>query len=219
MKKILKIIAIVLLLIVVLLLFNTIRKTVIISKLQNKVAEYMASNNYYIKTSSNMENNATMIVSYYQKNEKQTMIMEKKNMDGETKISMYNNGERIDTFTKTKDSKTVKLNSANTMSAGIKSSNVLETDNLWQTFICSIMANVKSIEVNGKSCYEISNFLSPNFLAGEKTTIYEIEKETGLVVKSIVDNTVSVMEYEFNNVEDSIFVEPDVSEYTLQENN
>ena len=40
-------------------------------------------------------------------------------LNGETKISMYNNGERIDTYTETKDSKTVKLNSSSAMISGI----------------------------------------------------------------------------------------------------
>ena len=80
------------------------------------------------------------------------------------------------------------------------------------------MAKIKNVEVNGKSCYEIDNFLSPYFLAGQNKTIYTLEKDTGLVVASTIDDTITVIDYEFNNVDDTIFESPNVSEYTLQEN-
>ena len=45
-KKVLKIIVIILILIAVIFLVNTIRKTIIISKLQNELKKYTSSNNY-----------------------------------------------------------------------------------------------------------------------------------------------------------------------------
>ena len=48
-KKGLKIIGIIILIIVVLILVHTIRNTIIISDLQNKVEKYSNSNNYHIK--------------------------------------------------------------------------------------------------------------------------------------------------------------------------
>ena len=211
-KKIFKIIVIILLIIIVLFLIRTIRNTIIISKLQNAITDYTNKNNYSFEQVSNMENGTTMTLNYYQKEQKQAMFM----TNGETKTSMYNNGERIDTFTEAIDNKTVKLDSAQAIGINIESSNVLKTDNLWQTFICSILAKIKNVELNGKACYEISNFLSPYFLAGEDKTIHTIDKETGLVMKSVIDNTEKIIEYSFDNVDDSIFVEPDISEYTLQ---
>ena len=44
-----------------------------------------------------------------------------------------------------------------------------------------------------------------------------IEKDTGLLVKMMEGTTVSEREQEFNNVDDSIFVEPDISQYTISE--
>ena len=52
---------------------------------------------------------------------------------------------------------------------------------------------------------------------GTNNTEYYIEKETGLVIKTIIDDTTATREYEFDNVDDQIFVEPDVSQYTLRE--
>lgn len=85
MKKVFKIIAIILFLIVLLLLVNTIRKTVILSKLQNNVAKYIESNNYCIKKSFTMDNGTTMTIDYYQKDKKQTLIMNKKSVERRNK--------------------------------------------------------------------------------------------------------------------------------------
>lgn len=46
-----------------------------------------------------------------------------------------------------------------------------------------------------------------------------IEKNTGLMVNMTENTVVTEREYEFNNVDDSIFIEPDISQYTLKENN
>ena len=43
-----------------------------------------------------------------------------------------------------------------------------------------------------------------------------IEKDTGLFVKEIQKESSNEKEYEFDNVDDSIFVEPDISQYTLK---
>ena len=45
-----------------------------------------------------------------------------------------------------------------------------------------------------------------------------INKETGLPVKSLNKESTVNREYKFNCVEDSIFTEPDISEYKLLEN-
>lgn len=129
---------------------------------------------------------------------------------------MYDSGTRIDTFTETKDSKTVKLNSASSM-VGAQIIDVFQTDNLWQTFLYSILARIKTTKIEEKNCYAIKNYLSPYLLYGTNNTEYYIEKETGLVIKTIIDDTTATREYEFDNVDDQIFVEPDVSQYTLRE--
>lgn len=129
---------------------------------------------------------------------------------------MYDSGTRIDTFTETKDFKTVKLNSASSM-VGAQIIDVFQTDNLWQTFLYSIPARIKTVKIEEKNCYVIENYLSPYLLYGTNNTEYYIEKETGLVIKTIIDDTTATREYEFDNVDDQIFVEPDVSQYTLRE--
>ncbi len=211
-KKVLKIIVIILILIVVIFLVNTIRKTIIISKLQNELKKYTSSNNYSFSKMYNMKDGSTKALKYYKKDKKQAAFI----TEGTTKTSMYNNGERIDTFKEENGNKTVNLDYSKAMSVGIENNNVLETANLWQTFIYSFLAKIKNVEFNGKACYEISDFLTPYFEYDENNTVHIIEKETGLVVKSTFDNTEVIIEYSFDNVDDSVFVEPDIGEYTLQ---
>ena len=93
-KKGLKIIGIIILILLVLILVHTIRNTIIISGLQNKVEKYSNSNNYHIKSISHIDKNTTIIINQYQKNEKQVLILERIVNDEKVKMSSYNTGSR-----------------------------------------------------------------------------------------------------------------------------
>lgn len=214
-KKILKIIGIILIILLVLTLIHTIRNYIIIRNLQNKISKYSNSTNYFVKSESTKNDGTKIIMKYYQKDNKQAVFLEKTSNENEIKISRYNNGERVDTFTETKDSKVAQLDTSTLISVNIY--NQLETDNKWQTFIGSIISNIRSEKCNDKECYVIKGFTSTTSLTFEETKIY-IDKDTGLLVKVIEDETISNREYEFNNVEDTIFIEPDISQYTLKNN-
>ena len=214
-KNVLKIALIVIAILLVILIIHTIRNYVIVTDLQNKIAEYNDSINYHIK-SVVTENNGTIVkMDYYKKDDKQVVFMERMANNEVTKISMYNNGERTDTFIETKDSKIAQLNSGTIMSVGIY--NHLENDSKWQTILGCISAKIKSVDYNGKECYIVKEFMSSTSLTFEGAETY-IDKETGIFVKSIEAGIVNEREYEFNTVDDSIFTEPDISQYTLKEN-
>ena len=83
-------------------------------------------------------------------------------------------------------------------------------------FSC-INAKIKSVDYNGKECYIVKEFMSSISLTSEGAETY-IDKETGLFVKSTEADIVNEREYEFNTVDDSVFTEPDISQYTLKEN-
>ena len=215
-KKWLKIIGIIILIIIVLILIHTIRNTIIISNLQNKVEKYSNSNNYHIKATMHISENITMNINQYQKNEKQLLVLERIVNDEKIKMSYYNIGSRIDMFLETKDEKIAELGKVNEI-LGVSSITPLQTDNLWQTILYSLPARITTVKVNDYECYSINNFLSPYNLLGKNKTEYDIEKETGLVRKIVLDEQITIREYEFENVDDSIFVEPDISQYTLKE--
>lgn len=214
-KNVLKIALIVIAILLVILIIHTIRNYVIVTDLQNKIAEYNGSTNYHIKSVAT-ENNGTIVkMDYYKKDGKQVVFMERNVNNEITRISMYNNGERTDTFTETKDSKIAQLNSGTIMSVGIY--NHLENDSKWQTILGCISAKIKSVDYNGKECYIVKEFMSSTSLTFEGAETY-IDKETGLFVKSTEADIVNERSYEFNMVDDSIFTEPDISQYTLKEN-
>ena len=215
-KKVLKIIGIILLIILILVAIHTIRNTIIISGLQNKVKQYANSNNYHIKVTTQVGENTTMIINQYQKEEKQLLILERIVNDEKVKISYYNTGSRIDMFTETKDEKVAELGKVNEI-LGLNSITPLQTDNLWQTILYGLPTRITTVKVNDYECYSIDGFLSPYNLLGKNKTEYDIEKETGLVRKTILDDQISMKEYDFENVDDSIFVEPDISQYKIKE--
>lgn len=68
-------------------------------------------------------------------------------------------------------------------------------------------------KLNQKECYIINDFVNPFFMNDNNKNEVYIEKDTGLYIKSIMGSNVTDREYEFDNVEDSIFIEPDISEY------
>lgn len=212
-KKVLKILGIIVVILIILLLIYTIRNYVIIRNLQNKFSQYSNSSNYYIKSVSTEKDGTIVTTEYYQKDNKQVLFLER-NLNGETsKISMYNNGERTDIFWDNKENKTAQLDSGTTISMDIY--NYLETDNNWQTFLGCLTSRIKSTNYNGKDCYLINGFMSSTFLTSEDAEIY-IDKETGLFVKTNELGIVNEREYEFDKVDDSIFEEPDISQYTIK---
>lgn len=214
-KNVLKILFIVMAILLVILIIHTIRNYVIITNLQNKFAEYNNITNYHTKTIAREDNDTILKTDYYKKDDKQVIFMERNENNEITKISIYDNGERIDTFTESKDTKIAQLNSGKIMSMGLY--NYLENDSKWQTFLGCISAKIKSVEYNGKKCYIVKDFMSLTSLTFKGAEVY-IDKENGLFVKTIEADIENEREYEFNMVDDSIFVEPDIGQYKLKEN-
>ena len=81
--------------------------------------------------------------------------------------------------------------------------------------IKKVFAVILAILVIIMFVYIIKGFFSSNSLVNGSEEIY-IEKDTGLYFKTIEEERISEREYEFNKVDDSIFVEPDISQYKLK---
>ena len=84
------------------------------------------------------------------------------------------------------------------------------------TFLSSAFTTFKVVEYNGKDCYLIEKSNLPIFkdyeIGTDKNEIY-VDKESGLIVKIVNDDLTTEYEYEFDNVNDDIFVEPDINQY------
>ena len=216
-KKVLKIILIIILILVALILINAIRNYTIVRKLQKNIEEYLQSNNYHIEMTSDIGDNTNLTTNYYKKDDNQLVIMDR-NQNGEnTKVSMYKTGEKTNVFYDTPTEKKVQLDSEVLIDVGIY--NVLETENNWQTFLACMFAKITSENYNEKNCYVVENYMSAMSLNGTDCTKYYIEKNTGLCDKVIIDDTTTERKYEFNNVEDIVFAQPNVEEYKVQEDN
>lgn len=217
-KKVFKTIEILVLIIVILMLLYVIRNTIIVTKLQKNIKEYTSKTNFSIKVTNLTSETSKMTVNYYKKDNKEAVILERNVDENSVKMSFYNNGERRDLFIETNDKKTVQVNTKNQL-LGLNITDSLQTDNVWQTILYSSIARIKTENVNGKECYKVSNFYSPYWMYGDNITEFYIEKDTGLLIKTVIDDEVAVREYSFDDVEDSAFVEPDIGLYTVVEEN
>ena len=213
-KKVLKIIGIIIAILIIVFLIYAIRNYVIVTGLQNKIKPYFNSSNYYMKSVTKDNDGTIVTMEYYKKDKKQVAFIER-NLNGEiSKISIYNNGERIDRFFNYDEDKIAELDTDMTMTVNLY--NGLESESKWQTFLSCISANIKSVNYNGKECYSIKGFMSLTSLNSEDSETI-LDKNTGLIVKLTFGEEQSEKEYKFDSVDDSIFTEPDISEYTLKE--
>ncbi len=215
-KKTFKIILLIILIVLAIFVLYTLRNFIIVKGLQNKIAQYTSISNFSATINQTFTDDSTnVLINYYQDGNKQVVILQRTDSNGEvTKMSQYNNGERCDVFWNTKDSKTAQLNAVNTIN--VQLTNSLETDNDWQTLLACTFAVIKSTNYNGKDCYLITNYMSPLFMNGtEKNEVY-VDKETGIAIKNIMDNQITEKEYNFNTVDESVFTEPDIGQYTLK---
>lgn len=215
-KKILKTILIILLVLFVLFLLHSFRNFMIIRKLQKNIEPYLTSTNYHLHSINSQDNGDSIVMDYYKKGSKETSIIKRVSEKNPTKISTYINDESITTYIDTPSEKYVTPNRNIVLSINIY--NWCESDNNWQTFLISAFCNIRTSKYNEKDCYIISNFFSPYFLydSSDSNLLY-VEKDTGLLLKTQVGSMVSERSYEFNTVDDSFFVQPNINEYTLKE--
>lgn len=215
-KKIFIYILLVVLIIILFILIRTLRNYMIISDLQDKALQYKEKTNYYMCVSSNVNEKENIETKYYKKDDKESVIINKM-INGEyTRTMLYNNGNRVDKFVESKEEKTAQLDSGITISVTVY--NGLETENKWQTFIECLRAKINTEEVNGKNCYVISRFVSLTSQTFDGSKTY-IEKDTGLCVKTVENEYIVNKVYEFDSVDENVFIEPDIGQFVLKENN
>lgn len=211
-KKIIKAILLSIFIILLIIVIYVLRNFIIITNLQDNLKPYLSSTNYHLKTILVDDFNRN-IVNYYTKDGKQVVIRENDANGVINKVSMYDNGERIISYYDNVTDKIVKLNIPSKISVNIMSYFEGLFEGTMQKIYMSAMLRIQNTEYNGKSCYIISSLFST------ETTVEYIEKDTGLCLKAIMYGETVEKEYEFDNVDDEVFIEPDISEYTIQEEN
>ena len=227
-KKVWKIILLVVIIIIVLFLIHTIRNLIIISKLHSKTTEYTESTNFHVKMVA-QDSNGSATINYYKKDNRVAHTFERNNNGKISKLLLYNNGNRIDIFTETEEEKIARLDSNVTVLGENGVYSILKTNNMWQAFVYSAMSRIKSVKYNDKDCYSITSKISLEntydadrkeeiicMIMNDNSVEIYIDKDTGLNLKRITSAETVEKKYEFNSVDDSIFIEPDISQYELK---
>lgn len=216
-KKIFIIILFIVIISILAFLAFTIREMITLKNLNQKVAKYINSDNRYEKI-INDSGETTTTTEYYCKGDNAVLFLNTTiKATGETrKLTNYYKGEKVNTYIESDGNKIALLDS-NGVPSKITLRQVDTGNNLWELFLISLATSIRSEKYNDTECYILS--------IGESSKTY-VDKETGLILKakdgvSVDKNGVEseiIVEYyyEFENMNDSIFIEPDINEYEIQ---
>lgn len=225
-----KILKITLLAILLIFVVSYVRKMVILVSLSNKVDKYTSSTNYYMKSANYSGYDDSIItIESYVKDEK---IIDRFKLLSETnKINNTNyfNGKTVNSYTEIeyeeeteeyKSRKTAELNQERELLAFIP--DYIDMSHPAMFFGLPLFSSIQSEKCDEKECYKITvNALGDNY-----DTVFYIEKETGLTIRilghttdtdNIKHDNVTNLQYKFDVLTDEHFIEPDLSEYEIQE--
>ena len=229
-----KILKFILLGILLIFLFSYIRKVIILVGLNNKSNEYTNSSNCYMKT-INFTSAAEIMTTLENYKKDGKYIRKIKSLSESSKVSTteYYNGENLNVYNEIelekKDGeyvlrKTASLNSDKHVIYEPIIPNVIDIRHPIRFIEMPIFSTISSEKCNGKDCYRIVIYS----FGDNDGTIYYIEKETGLLLRSIgvssmyakVDgenyDMITDYQYEFNVVTEEDFIEPDIMEYDIE---
>lgn len=215
-KKVIKIVLLVVFIILAIFLGIIIRRMIIISDISNKVSKYKDNNNHYEKIVTDYNGESKTTSEYYCKGENAVMIVKTttKQSNETKKLTQYFKGGTSNSYFDVGTTKLAVLNS-NEVPSKIEIMGIDYNNSFWNLFYLALITPIKTTEYNGKECY---------ILDSAELRYSYIEKDTGLTLKAIdgkIDNeqrNISEYEYDFDGVDDSVFIEPDISQYKIQEN-
>ena len=237
MKKFLKLILIILLALILIGICLIGRKVIILSKLDKHVSDLEdAKDNIYMKINNVVDSTKEIETELFIKGDIEKAINVVKETTKriqivyptERKVFIEAEGNKaLSIYKETSAKRTTDVNAAQTTHTVLP--NYAHSMSIIERVITALNTNIKSTSIDGKECYELSGLHSPIFLYQENTksmSLY-LEKDTGLPIKlveNIEENGIEkekLVEYEikFDVVTDEDLKEPDISEYTIQENN
>ena len=213
MKKIIIRIIIIVLVVLAAVLGHTTRNYLIIKKMQDKLLEYSNKESYSIVTTSkDLENNGKTVMEFYKDGSKEVLKMNS-NRDGkEISYSIYKKDGKANVYTIDESGKKT-YTSDEDFVMQVSIYNLLESSSKFHTFLGAVPTTIRSKNINGKDCYEITNFKSDMSMTEVGKNVLYIEKDTGLLVEQDTQTTITTKEYNFDKIDSSIFIEPDISEY------
>ncbi len=219
-KSIWKVLLLLFIIILFIFIFLTARKMILLSNLKNKQKEIMNKDNYYAHLTS-YTGTSMKTIDIYHKNDKHYMKEVEFNTPNDVKIlDIYNTGNLCNTYITDKSGKYVQKN-GQAYELHILYNDLAYTKSFWALVKQAVISDIKSDICNGKECYNITNLLD------DCKNVY-IEKDTGLIVRvygfessttfenqtTVKTNGLTDFKYQFNQVKDDIFTQPNMSEYT-----
>lgn len=202
MKKFFKIFLIFVGIIVLLFLIHMIKNIIILSNINATFSNIENIEDYSFKGYNDA---ATLFTEYYSKGNKRLLILEKIENGEKQKVSFYTNNYITNLYSESNNEKTVTYDiSVNTK---MNLNNIIESWELSGTSKLEIyfLTLIDSKKYNNKDCYRIRYI--PAIFDTNATTY--IDKSTGLYLKDFENH----VEYSFEEIDDSIFIEPNSDEY------
>lgn len=202
---------------------NTFRNYRILEELRQTLKETQKTSNYHLTMSTKMENYGLIVMDTYGKDGKVVSMSQAIAIYGQRhKTTLYIKGNRHALYKEGDNGgqyeKTVEIDENYNIGYWGVGNCFLEepeieggTSKLW----LSTRVKIGKTMYHEKECYVIENdrfSKDPN-----RHIIYYIEKDTGLIVRQIQNNENWDYNYEFGNVDDEIFKEPNIEEYEMIE--
>ena len=237
MKKVLKLFLIILLVFFLIGICLIGRKVTILTKLDKSVSKLEnTKDNIYMKVNNVVDSTKEVETELFIKGdiEKSINVVEETTKriqivyPTERKVFIEADGNKtLSIYKETAAKRTTDLNASSATHTVLP--NYTHSMSFIERIIIALNTNIKTTSIDGKECYELSGMHSPIFLYHENSismSLY-IEKETGLPIKLVEkieedgEEKEYLTEYEikFDVVTDEDLKEPDISEYTIQENN
>ncbi len=240
-KSIILSILLIFLICVLFILIYVARNFFILKSLSSKSQIYQNSQNYHIEVIGDYNGGFSRdmgydkfyfkhIFNYYKKLDKTSMIRKEysplakpqshqyafyfnNSVQGNCYCTSYPSGEKTVETADYNESLHYFLEPLNINIAEIYYNNAKEE--AWRLLVLPI----ESIEYQGKKCYKIimtPSLISDLFLGDNisfKDISFIVEKATGLPIKAELGYQKYEYKYEFDNVDDSVFIEPNIEEY------
>ena len=212
----------IILIIVVLFVAFPGKNMMIIASLGDKFEIYnQKSDNVYIKTLQYDSSNKLLatIEYYYKDGDIKKYIMT--NPEADIKFTEYFYPNESKLFIEEPKGKTLSIESREEDVYTYPLMNFFYYDSLKESFMIGLGYDITTGDINGKECY----IFNRKYTEQEKKLEIYIEKDTGLVLKTIQTSATGEeeytiqYEYSFGTVTDEDMQEPDATEYTLEENN
>lgn len=195
-KIILILISIILLSLIGLLIYNY-TKVLKVNDLKQKIAKYEEHNNFYITKKVDEDGKISTVNIYFKDGKSLIEVIE----EDEISRRYYDDGMLYTYIIKDKK---IEFNESPVEFAPVNLDNpFLSLDTWQQKFISSFKLKFLDENINKKDCYKIES--SSEMIDFDE---FYVEKETGLLIKSVKDNNIVEYKYEFNNVEDRVFERP-----------